>query len=90
MAIEFAVLKKKEVESLESFRRADAIAAELRQYLNLVETQHQIRERHVLGSPIQPPVPSFRSTAPRTPANRDWRYREHMSPKHRAMGGRGT
>lgn len=50
MAIEFAVLKKKDVESLESFKRADAIAAELRQYLDLVEIQEQIRERHVLGA----------------------------------------
>ncbi len=33
MAVEFAVLKKKDVESLESFKRANAMAEELRQYL---------------------------------------------------------
>ena len=50
MAIEFTILKKKDVENLESFKIADAIAAELRRHLNLVETQQQIRERHVLGA----------------------------------------
>ena len=49
-AIEFTVLKKKDIESLQSFQRADAIAQELRAYLDEAETQQQIRERHVLGA----------------------------------------
>jgi hypothetical protein len=50
MSIEFAVLKKKGVESQESFKRADKMAEELRQYLEQEETQQQIREQHVLGA----------------------------------------
>ena len=50
MAIEFAVLKKKDVESLESFTRANAKAEELRQHLEQDKTQQQILERHVLGA----------------------------------------
>jgi hypothetical protein len=50
MSIEFAVLQKKDVESLESFKLADKIAEELLQYLEQEETQQQIREQHVLGA----------------------------------------
>jgi len=50
MAIKFAVLKKKGLEGLESFTRANAKAEELRQYLEREETQQQIRARHVLGA----------------------------------------
>lgn len=50
MAIEFAVLKKKDVESLESFTRANAMAEELRQHLEQEETQQQILGCHVLGA----------------------------------------
>ncbi len=50
MPIEFALLKKKDVENLESFKRANAIAEELRLFLDQAETQQQIKERHVLGA----------------------------------------
>jgi hypothetical protein len=50
MAVEFAVLKKKDVESLESFTRVNAMAEELRQYLDQEKTQQQILERHILGA----------------------------------------
>jgi hypothetical protein len=51
MAIEFEVLKKKDVESLESFTRADAMAKELRQYLEQENTRQQILDCHKLGAP---------------------------------------
>lgn len=50
MAIKFAVLKKKDVESLESFAQANAKAVELRQYLEEEKTQQQILDRHILGA----------------------------------------
>jgi hypothetical protein len=50
MAVEFAVLKKKDVESLESFTRANAMAEELLEYLEQEKTQQQILERHILGA----------------------------------------
>jgi hypothetical protein len=49
-AVKLAVLKKKGAENLEAFKRADAIATELRQFLEQAETQLLIRERHVLGA----------------------------------------
>jgi hypothetical protein len=46
----FKVLQKKDVESLESFKRANVMAEKLRQYLEQEETKQQIREQHVLGA----------------------------------------
>jgi hypothetical protein len=48
VGIDFAVLKKADVEHLESFRRANRKAEELRLYLEQPDIQQQIRERHVL------------------------------------------
>src|ERR1700693_2722146 len=50
MGIDFAVLKKADVEHLESFRLANRIAEGLRQYLELPDIEQQIRERHILGA----------------------------------------
>lgn len=51
--IEFAVLKKKGAENLEPFKRADAIAKELRQFLEQAETQLLIRKHNVPGVPSE-------------------------------------
>jgi hypothetical protein len=50
IGIEYSVLKKEGVESLISFKTAQEIADELRQYLQQTEIQEQIRVRHVLGA----------------------------------------
>ncbi len=50
IGIDYSVLKKEGVESLISFKTAQGIAEEFRQYLQQPEIQQQIRERHVLGA----------------------------------------
>jgi hypothetical protein len=48
--IALTIFKKAGIEALDSFKRADAIATELRSYLDQAEVQYHIRERHVLGA----------------------------------------
>ena len=50
MPIEFAVLKQNGVERLKPFKSADAKAKELCVFLDLPETQQEIRNRNVLGA----------------------------------------
>ncbi len=50
MGIDYAVLKKANVERLESFKLANRIAEELRHYLEQPEIMQQICERHILGA----------------------------------------
>jgi hypothetical protein len=46
VAIDFAVLKKADVDELETFKTVDALAEELLRYLEQPNIEQQIRRRH--------------------------------------------